>query len=83
MAQEWKKKEHYVANNVGHIVLLLLPFIGGNVPVEDLEDDEYNELFDRDSFVYDCTRNPFDNGCTNCLNFWCQPRWTSDEKGEF
>ena len=75
-AREWKKKE-----------LLLLPFpgsIGDNVPVEDLEDDECNELFDRDSFVYDRTRNPFDNGCfTNCLNFWCQPRWTSDEKGEF
>ena len=75
MAQEWKKNEHYVANNTS---------IGDNVPVEDLEDDEYNELFDRDAFVYDGTRNPFDNGCfTNCLNFWCQPRWTSDEKGEF
>ena len=75
MAQEWKKKDHYVANNTS---------IGDNVPVEDLEDDEYNELFDRDSFVYDRTKNPFDNGCfTNCLNFWCQPRWTSDEKGEF
>ena len=75
MAQEWKKKEHYAANNTS---------IGDNVPVEDLEDDEYKELFDRDSFVYDRTRNPFDNGCfTNCLNFWCQPRWISDEKGEF
>ena len=75
MAQEWKRNEHYVANNTS---------IGDNVPVEDLEDDEYNELFDRDAFVYDRTRNPFDNGCfTNCLNFWCQPRWTSDAKGEF
>ena len=75
LAQEWKKNEHYVANNTS---------IGDNVPVEDLEDDEYNELFDRDAFVYDRTRNPFDNGCfTNCLNFWCQPRWTSDSKGEF
>eukprot|EP00434_Breviolum_minutum_P002386 symbB.v1.2.002110.t1/scaffold114.1/size323002/16 len=37
-AQEWKKNEHYVANNTS---------IGDNVPVEDLEDDEYNELFDR------------------------------------
>ena len=44
MAQEWKKNEHYVANNTR---------IGDNVPVEDLEDDEYNELFDRDAFVYD------------------------------
>ena len=75
MAQEWKKNEHYVANNTS---------IGDNVPVEDLEDDEYNELFDQDAFVYDRARNPFDNGCfTNCLNFWCQPRWTSDAKGEF
>ena len=75
MAQEWKKKEHYVANNTS---------IGDNVPVEDLEDDEYNELFDQDAFVYDRARNPFDNGCfTNCLNLWCQPRWTSDAKGEF
>ena len=75
MAQEWKKNEHYVASNTS---------IGDNVPVEDLEDDEYNELFDRNAFVYDRTRNPFDNGCfTNCLNFWCQPRWTSDAKGEF
>ena len=74
-AQEWKKNEHYVANNTS---------IGDNVPVEDLEDDEYNELFEQDAFVYDRTRNPFDNGCfTNCLNFWCQPRWTSDAKGEF
>ena len=75
MAQEWKKKEHYVANNTS---------IGDNVPVEDLEDDEYNELFDQDAFVYARARNPFDNGCfTNCLNFWCQPRWTSEAKGEF
>ena len=74
-AQGWKKNEHYVANNTS---------IGDNVPVEDLEDDEYNELFDRDAFVYDRTRNPFDNGCfANCLNFWCQPRWSSDAKGEF
>ena len=76
MAQEWKKK-----------VFFLLPFlssIGDNVPVEDLEDDEYNELFDRDAFVHDRRRNPFDNCCfTNCLNFWCQPRWTSDVNGEF
>ena len=55
MAQEWKKNEHYVANNTR---------IGDNVPVEDLEDDKYNELFDRDAFVYDRTRNPFDNGCS-------------------
>lgn len=75
MAQEWKKNEHYVANNTT---------IGDNIPVEELDDDEYNEIFDRDAFVYDRTRNPFDNGrFTNCWNFWCQPRWPADAKGEF
>ena len=73
--EEERALRHYVANNTS---------IRDNVPVEDLEDDEYNELFDRDAFAYDRARNPFENGCfTNCLNFWCQPRWTSDEKGEF
>eukprot|EP00435_Cladocopium_sp_Y103_P001790 s7034_g1.t1 len=41
MAQEWKKNEHYVANNTT---------IGDNIPVEELDDDEYNEIFDRDAF---------------------------------
>lgn len=75
MAQEWKKNEHYVANNTT---------LGDNIPVEELEDDEYNEFFDQNAFVYDRSRNPFDNGClTNCCNFWCQPRWPADAKGEF
>eukprot|EP00435_Cladocopium_sp_Y103_P046968 s528_g13.t1 len=30
--------------------------IGDNIPVEELDDDEYNEIFDRDAFVYDRTR---------------------------
>lgn len=75
LAQEWKKNEHYVANNTS---------LGDNIPVEELDDDEYNEFFDRDAFVYDRSRNPFDNGClTNCFNFWCQARWPADAKGEF
>lgn len=31
MAQEWKKNEHYVANNTT---------LGDNIPVEELDDDE-------------------------------------------
>jgi len=75
LAQEWKKNENYVANNTT---------LGDNIPVEELDDEEYNELFDKEAFVYDKTRNPFDHGCpTNCFNFWCKPRWSSDAKGEF
>ncbi|CAJ1372344.1 unnamed protein product [Effrenium voratum] len=74
-AQEWKKNENYVANNTS---------LGDKVPVEELDDDEYNELFDKDAFVYDRTRNPFDKGAaSNCFNFWCMPRWPADEKGDW
>ena len=75
MAQEWKKNKHYVANTS----------MGDNVPVKDIHDvDEYNELFARDAFLYDGTKNPFDQGTwRNCLVFWCAPRWTADETGEF
>ena len=74
-AQEWKKKQNWVANNTS---------LGDNVPVEELDDDEYNSLFDNDAFVYDQASNPFDKGiASNCLNFWCMPRWPADEKGEW
>eukprot|EP00438_Fugacium_kawagutii_P034739 Skav230823 [mRNA] locus=scaffold851:444816:445409:+ [translate_table: standard] len=74
-AKEWKKKQHYVANNTT---------IGDNIPVEELDDDEYNEFFDDDAFVYSPSMNSFDKGClVNCFNFWCSPRWIADAKGEF
>ena len=74
-AQEWKKKQNYVANDTS---------LGDDVPVDQLDDDEYNELFDQDAFVYDRTRNPFDKGIpSNCLKFWCMPRWTADENAEW
>jgi len=75
LAQEWKKNTHYVANTS----------MGDNVPVRDIHDvDEYNELFAKDAFVYDGTKNPFDRGTwRNCLVFWCAPRWTADATGEF
>ena len=74
-AHEWKKKQNYVANDTS---------LGDDVPVEQLDDDEYNNLFDQDAFVYDRTRNPFDKGVpSNCFHFWCMPRWPADENGEW
>ena len=75
-AQEWKKQQNYVANDTS---------LGEDVPVEQLDGDGYNHLFDQDAFVvYDRTKNPFDKGVlSNCFNFWCMPRWTADEKGEW
>ena len=58
--------------------------LGDNVPVEQLDDDEYNELFDAGLFVYDRTKNSFDEGtASNCFKFWCMARWPADEKGEW
>ncbi|CAJ1449740.1 unnamed protein product [Effrenium voratum] len=74
-AQEWKKKQNYVAHDTS---------LGDDVPVEQLDDDEYNSLFDQDAFVYDRTMNPFDKGIlSNCWSFWCMPRWPADENGEW
>ena len=74
LAQEWKQAIHYVAHNSK----------GERVPVEDLDDEEHNDLFDQGLFEYDPERNMWDKGCpTNCFNFWCWPRWRSAEKGEF
>ena len=52
--------------------------------MRDINDvDEYNELFAKDAFVYDGTKNPFDQGTwRNCLVFWCAPRWTADATGD-
>ncbi|CAE7257994.1 unnamed protein product [Symbiodinium natans] len=75
LAQEWKHNIHYIANGTSQ---------GDSIPVEDLDDDEYNDLFDKGAFIYDPTRNPWDKGCSmNCWNFWCWPRWPAGEKGEF
>lgn len=74
-AKEWRHKEHYVAHNTT---------MGDNIYVHDLNDDEFNILFDMDAFEYDPSRNPFDRGCPlNWYNFWCQPRWPSDAMGDF
>jgi hypothetical protein len=73
VAHEWKKNSHYIVRQCKH---------GENFAVNALSDDEFNSLFD--SFVYDNTKNPLDKGCPgNCWNFWCTPRWSSDQLGEF
>ncbi|CAE7372712.1 AKR1 [Symbiodinium necroappetens] len=67
LGHEWKNNLHYVANQTS---------MGDGIPVHELDDDEYNELFDQKAFVYDKTRNHWDEGCaTNCWKFWCWPRW--------
>ena len=75
LGKEWKNHWHYVANATS---------MGDNIYVHDLDDDEFNDLLDSGAFIYDPSRNPFDKGrLLNCLNFWCQARWTSDAQGEF
>ena len=75
LAEEWKNNLNYVANQTS---------MGDGIPVEDLDDEEYNQLFDAKAFVYDKSRNRWDQGCSsNCWNFWCWPRWPAGELGEF
>jgi len=72
-AQDWKNNIFYIANNTKQ---------GHNVPVGELDDNEFNALFD--AFVYDPRRNPWDNGCPgNCWGFWCNARWPKGERGEW
>lgn len=73
LANEWKRNDFYVVTNAR---------TGKSVPVNELSDDEFNERFD--AFEYDKSRNPFDKDLvTNCWNFWCTPRWTPGQLGEF
>lgn len=53
------------------------------VPVEELDEDEYNERFE--AFAYDSSLNKWDKGnaCHNCFIFWTTPRGRSDQLGEF
>ncbi|CAE7805921.1 RE2, partial [Symbiodinium microadriaticum] len=54
LGHEWKNNLHY-ANQTS---------MGDGIPVHELDDDEYNELFDQKAFVYDKTRNHWDEGRT-------------------
>jgi len=73
LAAEWKRNEFYVARSARS---------GESVPANDLDDDEFNALFD--SFVYDQKRNAYDRGLPkNCFTFWCLPRWAPEQLGDF
>lgn len=73
LASEWKRNIFYVIQSSR---------TGEMVPVNELDDDEFNEEFD--SFQYDRLRNPFDKGFTrNCMLFWCTARCSQSQLGEF
>ena len=44
---EWKNRGQYAPN----------VFIGDGIPVHDLGDEEFNDLFEQSAFVYDRNRN--------------------------
>jgi len=73
LTQEWKKDEFYIVYS---------EITGEKISVNELENEEYNRLFDR--FIYDPSRNPFDKGWVqNCLTFWFTDRSDPNEWGEF
>ena len=97
MGKEWKNRWHNVlmiqatlACIIRYVVPMIFPLFSHFVSfatlchVHELDDEEFNDLLESGSFVYDASRNPFDQGClVNCWTFWCQARWTADAKGEF
>jgi len=73
LASEWRRNDFYIAAKCKR---------GENVPVNELSDDEFNDLFEH--FKYDKKRNSWDRGCLkNCFIFWWTPRWHADQLGEF
>lgn len=73
LAAEWKRNIFYVVPGSRADEF---------IPVNDLSDDEFNEQFD--SFIYDPSRNPYDQGCIqNCLLFWCIARCSQNQMGDF
>jgi len=73
LAQDWKSDSFYIIHDA---------VTGEPRAVKTLEEEEYNLYFD--TFQYDGTLNPWDKGCPkNCGIFWCRPRWTDGQLGEF
>lgn len=73
LASEWKRNDHdVVTRRNGEVVL-----------ANDLQHDEFNELFDE--FRYDANCNEFDKGymTANCLDFWCTSRWCAEQDGAY
>mmetsp|Transcript_66736 Transcript_66736/g.157146 ORF Transcript_66736/g.157146 Transcript_66736/m.157146 type:complete len:360 (+) Transcript_66736:36-1115(+) len=75
LAKDYKNDEFWV---------LIDQETGESTPAKDLDADVYNDAFDNDLLTYDGTRNPWDKGWfDNCMTFWCIPRWTPEQMGEF
>merc|ERR1712226_1623449 len=74
LTKEWQ-------NDVYQVVVI----DGQKVSANDLDPETYNEYFDRDAFIYDDTRNPWDKAAwrQNCWIFLCTPRCTPEQLGEF
>mmetsp|Transcript_67017 Transcript_67017/g.185163 ORF Transcript_67017/g.185163 Transcript_67017/m.185163 type:complete len:371 (+) Transcript_67017:486-1598(+) len=73
LASEWRRNDYYIAVKCKR---------GKNIPVNELSDDEFNDLFEH--FKYDKKRNSWDRGCLkNCFIFWWTSRWHPDQLGEF
>jgi hypothetical protein len=58
---------------------------GETVSANDLDPETYNWYFDKDAFQYDSKINPWDKADwkLNCWTFWCTPRYTPGQLGEF
>ena len=46
---------------------------GDGVYAHNWDDDEFNDLFDKDEFVYDASRNPYDKGWLANRYLFCRP----------
>lgn len=74
LAADWKRNDFYIITRSTSGTI--------DKPVNQLDEDEFNERFD--SFAYDEKSNHFDHGCAqNCWDFWCIPRWSKDQLGDF
>eukprot|EP00933_Yihiella_yeosuensis_P002864 TRINITY_DN10502_c0_g3_i1.p1 TRINITY_DN10502_c0_g3~~TRINITY_DN10502_c0_g3_i1.p1 ORF type:complete len:359 (-),score=37.28 TRINITY_DN10502_c0_g3_i1:201-1277(-) len=75
LANEWKHNHSYIIRDAR---------TGKKIPVNELDEEEFNDNFDNERFEYDPELNPFDKGWQqNCLNFWIVSRWSRDQLGDF
>merc|ERR1712190_353852 len=69
LAEEWKHDLYYRDPVTG-------------TPVLDLSEEEFDLRYD--DFVYDPLLNPYDHGCfRNWQVFWCAPRRSRTQRGDF
>ncbi|CAE8589360.1 unnamed protein product [Polarella glacialis] len=73
LAKEWNDNRFYTAVSAK---------TGESTPMDELDSDEADELFEE--ATYDEKLNPYDKGWeVNCTNFWCLPRWSKEQSGDF